>query len=110
MKKEWPLFEIFIRSKNGLEHRHVGSLHAADPEMVRRTAAVVNELETSVVRSPRGRNNVGADNIRANSTSTFAAPPISKSPVDARLKRKAWMHADRNANSNADASTMQSSS
>jgi len=33
MKKEWPLFEIFIRSKNGLEHRHVGSLHAADPEM-----------------------------------------------------------------------------
>jgi len=33
MKKEWPLFEIFIRSKNGLEHRHVGSLHAADPDM-----------------------------------------------------------------------------
>lgn len=31
--QEWPLFEIFIRSKNGLEHRHVGSLHAADPEM-----------------------------------------------------------------------------
>ena len=30
---DWPLFEIFIRSKNGLEHRHVGSLHAADPEM-----------------------------------------------------------------------------
>ena len=32
-KKEWPLFEVFIRSKNGLEHRHVGSLHAADEEM-----------------------------------------------------------------------------
>ena len=31
--KDWPLFEIFIRSKNGLEHRHVGSLHAADPQM-----------------------------------------------------------------------------
>lgn len=31
--KEWPLFEIFIRSKNGLEHRHVGSLHAADQVM-----------------------------------------------------------------------------
>lgn len=29
----WPLYEIFIRTKNGLEHRHVGSLHAADPEM-----------------------------------------------------------------------------
>lgn len=32
-KKQWPLFEVFIRSKNGLEHRHVGSLHAADEEM-----------------------------------------------------------------------------
>jgi len=31
--REWPLFEIFIRSKNGLEHRHVGSLHAADSDM-----------------------------------------------------------------------------
>ena len=33
MKKEWPIWEIFIRSKNGLEHRHVGSLHAADAAM-----------------------------------------------------------------------------
>ena len=32
--KNWPLFEIFIRSKNGLDHRHVGSLHAADAHMV----------------------------------------------------------------------------
>lgn len=32
-KKKWPLWEIFVRSKNGLEHRHVGSLHAADAEM-----------------------------------------------------------------------------
>ena len=32
-KKNWPLWEIFVRSKNGLEHRHVGSLHAADSEM-----------------------------------------------------------------------------
>lgn len=33
MKVEWPIFEVFIRSKNGLEHRHVGSLHAADATM-----------------------------------------------------------------------------
>jgi ring-1,2-phenylacetyl-CoA epoxidase subunit PaaB len=32
-KKNWPLWEIFVRSKNGLEHRHFGSLHAADSEM-----------------------------------------------------------------------------
>jgi len=31
--KNWPLFEIFIRSKNGLSHKHAGSLHAADAEM-----------------------------------------------------------------------------
>ena len=31
--KNWPLFEIFIRSKNGLSHKHVGSLHAADADM-----------------------------------------------------------------------------
>ena len=29
----WPLFEIFIRAKAGLSHRHVGSLHAADAAM-----------------------------------------------------------------------------
>lgn len=29
----WPLWEVFIRSKKGLDHKHVGSLHAADAEM-----------------------------------------------------------------------------
>lgn len=29
----WPLYEVFIRSKQGLAHRHVGSLHAADDQM-----------------------------------------------------------------------------
>jgi ring-1,2-phenylacetyl-CoA epoxidase subunit PaaB len=28
--REWPLWEVFIRSKQGLEHKHCGSLHAAD--------------------------------------------------------------------------------
>ncbi len=32
-KKEWPLWEVFIRSKAGLYHKHAGSLHAADAEM-----------------------------------------------------------------------------
>ena len=30
---EWPLWEVFIRSRQGLDHKHVGSLHAADAEM-----------------------------------------------------------------------------
>jgi len=32
-KKEWPLWEVFIRGQRGLNHRHVGSLHAPDAEM-----------------------------------------------------------------------------
>ena len=31
--KEWPLYEVFIRSKAGLSHRHAGSIHAADDQM-----------------------------------------------------------------------------
>lgn len=32
-QQEWPLFEVFIRSKSGLEHKHVGSVHAVDARM-----------------------------------------------------------------------------
>ena len=32
-KSEWPLWEVFIRSKQGLDHKHAGSLHAADAQM-----------------------------------------------------------------------------
>jgi len=31
--QEWPLWEVFIRSKQGLDHKHVGSLHASDAKM-----------------------------------------------------------------------------
>jgi len=37
-KTENPIWEVFIRSKNGLEHRHVGSLHAADATMAMENA------------------------------------------------------------------------
>ena len=32
-KHEWPLWEVFIRSRQGLGHKHTGSLHAADAQM-----------------------------------------------------------------------------
>jgi ring-1,2-phenylacetyl-CoA epoxidase subunit PaaB len=32
-RSDWPLWEVFIRSKTGLDHKHVGSLHAADARM-----------------------------------------------------------------------------
>jgi ring-1,2-phenylacetyl-CoA epoxidase subunit PaaB len=33
MSREWPLWEVFIRSRNGLAHKHVGSVKAADAQM-----------------------------------------------------------------------------
>ncbi|MDN6530363.1 MAG: 1,2-phenylacetyl-CoA epoxidase subunit B, partial [Brevibacterium sp.] len=28
VRGEWPLYEVFVRGKRGLNHVHVGSLHA----------------------------------------------------------------------------------
>ena len=33
-----PLWEVFIRSRNGLSHKHVGSLHAADATLALQAA------------------------------------------------------------------------
>jgi ring-1,2-phenylacetyl-CoA epoxidase subunit PaaB len=30
---EWPLFEIFIRARSGIDHKHVGSVHASDAQL-----------------------------------------------------------------------------
>ena len=32
-QNEWPLWEVFVRSRAGLDHKHCGSLHAADDKM-----------------------------------------------------------------------------
>lgn len=31
-QRRLPLWEVFIRSKRGLDHKHAGSIHAADGE------------------------------------------------------------------------------
>ena len=31
--RDWPLWEVFVRSRGGLAHKHVGSVHAADAAM-----------------------------------------------------------------------------
>ena len=38
MNTQTPLWEVFIRPRNGLAHRHCGSLHAADAEMALQAA------------------------------------------------------------------------
>jgi ring-1,2-phenylacetyl-CoA epoxidase subunit PaaB len=40
MSKNWPLWEVFIRARNGLSHRHAGSVHAARDTYTRRMEGV----------------------------------------------------------------------
>ena len=37
-RRDWPLWEVFVRARRGLSHVHVGSLHAPDAEMALRNA------------------------------------------------------------------------
>ena len=38
MSASWQLWEVFIRSHRGLDHKHAGSIHAADAEMALQNA------------------------------------------------------------------------
>ena len=38
MKTDWPLWEVFVRARGGLSHRHAGSVHAPDAEIALRHA------------------------------------------------------------------------
>ena len=37
-RRDWPLWEVFVRSRRGLSHTHVGSLRAPDAHMALRNA------------------------------------------------------------------------
>ena len=37
-EKTTPLWEVFIRPRNGLAHKHAGSIHAADAELALQAA------------------------------------------------------------------------
>lgn len=50
MSQEWPLWEIFIRGRHGLSHRHVGSLHAPDAELALKAARDVYTRRNEGVR------------------------------------------------------------
>jgi ring-1,2-phenylacetyl-CoA epoxidase subunit PaaB len=38
---EWPLWEVFVRPQSGLDHKHCGSLHAADAQLALQLAREV---------------------------------------------------------------------
>jgi ring-1,2-phenylacetyl-CoA epoxidase subunit PaaB len=78
---EWPLYEVFVRGKRGLNHVHVGSLHAADDEMALRNA---RDLYT--------RRNEGVSIWVVRATAIVASSPDEKDPFFAPSGDKVYRH------------------
>lgn len=78
--KDWPLWEVFIRSKQGLNHKHVGSIHAADAQM-----AVENARDVYTRRSE------GISIWVVESSQVFASDPSDADalfePADSKIYR-----------------------
>lgn len=81
MKKEWPLWEVFIRSKSGLHHKHVGSLHATDAGM-----AIEN------ARDVYTRRNEGVSIWVVESKHITASDPSDSDPLFEPAKDKIYRH------------------
>ncbi|TGD89136.1 1,2-phenylacetyl-CoA epoxidase subunit B [Mycolicibacterium sp. CH28] len=77
----WPLYEVFVRGKRGLNHVHVGSVHAFDDEMALRYA---RDLYT--------RRNEGVSIWVAHSTDIVASSPDEKDPFFAPSSDKVYRH------------------
>ena len=78
---EWPLWEIFVRSQNGLSHKHVGSLHAADAKM-----AIEN------ARDVYARRNEGISIWVVRSADLYASDPADKDAFFDPAKNKIYRH------------------
>ncbi|TVT52557.1 1,2-phenylacetyl-CoA epoxidase subunit B [Amycolatopsis rhizosphaerae] len=77
----WPLFEVFVRGKRGLNHVHVGSLRAPDPDMALRNA---RDLYT--------RRNEGVSIWVVRSADITASSPDEKDPFFAPAADKVYRH------------------
>lgn len=81
VKADWPLYEVFLRGKRGLNHVHVGSLHAADDEMALRHA-----------RDVYTRRNEGVSIWVVPSGAIIASSPSEKDPFFAPSGDKVYRH------------------
>lgn len=79
--KDWPLWEVFIRSKQGLNHKHVGSLHAPDAEM-----AVEN------ARDVYTRRNEGVSIWVVESSQVHASDPADSDMLFEPAQSKVYRH------------------
>lgn len=80
-KSEWPLWEVFIRSKQGLNHKHVGSLRAADAQM-----AVDNARDVYTRRSE------GVSIWVVESSAIFASDPADSDAFFEPAQSKVYRH------------------
>ena len=80
-RKEWPLWEIFIRGRHGISHRHVGSLHAPDAEMAIKNA-----------RDVYTRRNEGISIWVVEATKVTASSPTEKGPMYEPSQSKVYRH------------------
>ena len=81
MKNEWPLWEVFIRGRHGLSHRHVGSLHAPDAE-----TAILN------ARDVYTRRNEGVSIWVVEAAHVTASSPSDKGPMFEPANDKVYRH------------------
>lgn len=80
-RRGWPLYEVFVRGKRGLNHVHVGSLHAPDAEMALRNA---RDLYT--------RRNEGVSIWVVKADDVTASSPGEKDPFFAPSGDKVYRH------------------
>lgn len=80
-RKEWPLWEVFIRGQHGLNHRHVGSLHAPD-----------NELAMKHARDVYTRRSEGLSIWVVPSSEITASAPSEKGPIFEPANNKVYRH------------------
>ncbi len=78
---QWPLFEVFVRSKQGLEHKHCGSVHAADDAMALRMA-----------RDVYTRRQEGVSIWVVKSSAITASVPDQSDPFFEPMKDKIYRH------------------
>lgn len=83
MSRDWPLWEIFIRSRGGLSHKHVGSVHAPDPDMAMRHARDVytRRMEGVSIWAVRSADIVASDPAQAGEIFEPAADKVYRYPT-----------------------------
>jgi ring-1,2-phenylacetyl-CoA epoxidase subunit PaaB len=80
-EKEWPLYEVFIRSRAGWSPRHAGRVHAADPQ-----------LALDHARDVYTRRNEGVSSWVVRSSEIIASDPADSSALFEPAADKIYRH------------------